>query len=128
MKRSHTLTGVISAGLLGAGALLGAPEAAAADHSVHTNDSDPGGVAYFTEHGDVSEVCDIESDGWAVGVDVYWNGGEYTLKAGGNGNCKSTDANTHDIPENTYVNFRIYLYKSGTPYAYQDTAQWFNDN
>lgn len=128
MKRSYKLTGIVSAGLLTAAALLGAPEAAAADHSVRTNDGDPGGVVYFTEHGDVVQVCDIEADGWAVGVDVYWNGGNYTLKVGGNGNCRKTDANTNNLPENAYINFRIYLYKSGTPYAYQDTAQWYNDN
>ncbi|MDQ0381183.1 hypothetical protein [Amycolatopsis thermophila] len=128
MKISRMITGFAGAGLLTTAALLGAPEAAAADHSVRTNDGDPGGVVYFTEHGDVVQVCDIEADGWAVGVDVYWNGGEYTLKVGGNGNCRSTDASEHDIPENAYVNFRIYLYRSGTPYAYQDTAQWYNDH
>ncbi|GAB3569144.1 hypothetical protein GCM10027445_20480 [Amycolatopsis endophytica] len=129
-KRARELAGLVSAGVLTATALPNAPEAAAIDHEVKTTDGDPGGVAWFTEHGDHAYVCDIEADGWAAGLWVYWNGGSYTLSAGGSGNCALADASEagHDLPENAYLNFRLYLHKSGTAYAYQRTAQWYNDN
>ncbi len=130
MKHLRKLAGLATAGALAVSTLLFAPEAAAIDHEVWTADGDPGGVAWFTEHGDYVYACDMEADGWAVGLDVYWNGGSYTLSAGGSGNCDLADASEagHNLPENAYINFRVYLHKDGTPYAYQRTAQWYNDN
>src|SRR5437899_12594670 len=69
--------------------------ALAADHTMHTDDGDPGGRVEFTANGDVVRLCDIEADGWAVGLYVYdvnQNLYKYGLQAGGNGTCKTARA------------------------------------
>lgn len=104
--------------------------ASAVDYSMSTDDGDPGGKVKFTMHGDVVEVCDQESDGYAAKVWVYNPNGStrYTLQAGTSGVCKTARASqggSHDLTEGVSYTFKICLHKSGSD-KYCDTSDWKN--
>lgn len=96
--------------------------ALAYDDYVSTDDTDPGGRAYWTANGDVVKVCDIEADGWAAKVWVgYYSSSyhvvdRYTLEVGGNGNCASKSAangGVYDLPEGYQINITVCLVQGG---------------
>ncbi|MGW1564599.1 hypothetical protein ACWCQ1_50520 [Streptomyces sp. NPDC002144] len=91
---------------------------------MHTDDSDPGGVVYWTRDGDKLEVCDIEADGYGVHSTIQWSyyydhdyhNGYYLNETRGNGKCSYRDAadgGVYDIPEHTYVEVWVCLEKDG---------------
>lgn len=123
---------LVSAGIVCTTVIVAAPPASAIDwdHRVYTNDSDPGGVVYFEEHGDIVRVCDIEADGYAVRVETHHIGRTrwgYTLQRGGVGNCRQVDANYYNLPENEYIDFEITLVKDGRE-GYRNWGSWYNDH
>jgi len=110
------------------------PAHAATKYTMHTDDTDPGGRVEFWPDGDIVRLCDIEADGWGVGLTVLvlddWE--NYSLSVGGNGNCKEVRASTgagYDMVEGSTVEFYIYLYKSGVcSVCYDDSSSWQNIN
>ena len=112
--------------------------ALAYDDYVSTNDSDPGGRAYWTANGDVVQVCDIESDGWAAIVSVgYFSSAyhvvdRYSLEAGGNGDCIAKGAangGVYDLPEGYKIAIEVCLINSDLGYGtYCDELDVMNVN
>ncbi|MGO4754404.1 hypothetical protein AB4212_38365, partial [Streptomyces sp. 2MCAF27] len=64
------------------------------DHTIHSDDGDPGARLRFEANGDIVELCDIEADGFAAYAEIYdpKTGQTRTLTVGGDGNCKRRDA------------------------------------
>ncbi|UQS23739.1 MULTISPECIES: hypothetical protein [Amycolatopsis] len=115
---------------LAAPVVLATPASAATwDHSMSTNDSDPGGRVQFRVDGDRFRLCDIEADGWKVNLRI-WD--EYDAvvdesSVGTNGNCVervATEFGVRSLRDGRYYTFEIWLSKSGTSYAYADEATW----
>ncbi|WP_052852945.1 hypothetical protein [Streptomyces avicenniae] len=96
------------------------------DHTLHTDDGDPGGRLRFEAHGDIVEICDIEADGWAVEVSVEGYHYYDTFSVGGNGKCKTHRASGgYDLTEGSTYAFTLDLVKDGVPSVrYEDYAQW----
>jgi len=122
---------VAGTGLACAAVLATAPQASAItwDHTMHTNDGDPGGLIRFAAHGDYVEVCDIEADGYAVRGFVNDDHQHYyTLHRGGKGNCARTSAAVagHNLTEGDDVYFQVALYKDGGENQYLDATYWWN--
>lgn len=112
-----------------------ASPALAADFSMQTNDSDPGGKMYWTAYGDIVTICDQEADGWAVYASVgYWindNGGwgteEYDFQVGGNGECATRRANDGakwDLSETRDIFLKVCLDKADSSVSYCDRHVW----
>ncbi|GGQ33026.1 hypothetical protein BKA00_004899 [Actinomadura coerulea] len=136
MKIGKASRRILSAAVAGAAVVCGtllttAPEASAVTwkYTMHTDDGDPGAVIKFQPNGDYVQVCDIEADGkGAFGV-VYLNGSPYyNLIAGGKGNCSTTNANYHNLPEYKTIAFKICLsgYSTTSGLKYCDSAAWYN--
>lgn len=102
----------------------------AADHTMHTNDGDPGGRIEFTANGDVVRICDIEADGWAATGGAQLVGSStwpVWMTAGGNGECvtsRASDGGSHDLKEGEVYHFEICLRKSGQADSYCDDQWW----
>ncbi|MFJ9633155.1 hypothetical protein ACIRU8_36160 [Streptomyces sp. NPDC101175] len=117
---------------------LATTPAFAYDNSMHTDDTDPGGVVYWTNNGDKLEVCDIEKDGYGVHVGISWSynyDGPYTdayyiNQTAGNGTCGYRDAGdggVYNIPEGTYVWVWIALKKGDKiDTDTRDDSVWLN--
>jgi hypothetical protein len=118
---------VLMALVVGVGVTLAvATPAQAAPKTMSTNDGDPGGRVQFVVNGDTVTLCDIEEDGWAVGLTVNDHlGVAYSLSVGGNGRCVGRSTNLH---EGVYVTFTIFLHKTGHPKSYPDYSDWLNKN
>ncbi|MER8000344.1 hypothetical protein [Streptomyces sp. NPDC095613] len=134
MKVRHILTTAAAASAL---TLVMATQAVAADHTMKTDDSAPGGEIKFTKTGDIVAVCDIEKDGWAVigRVYTYINSSTrgariYSLQDGGaDGSCKVGRANMggkYNLAEGKTYWFEVCLHNS-TEDKYCDWAAWKND-
>jgi hypothetical protein len=135
VRKRHLLTvSAASAALM----LTMATQASAADNTMKTNDSDPGGVMKWTRAGDILSVCDVESDGWAVIGRVYTyvnsttRGARiYSRQDGGNdGHCKVGRASMggkFNLPEGKKYWFKVCLHNS-TEDKDCDEAAWTNDN
>lgn len=126
---SRKLGAFVVAGMTCAAVFASTPEVSAAawDHTMHTDDGDPGGLIHFKADGDFVEVCDIEADGHAV--TGFVNDGirtSYSLRAGGNGNCSITSALTagRDLVEGAFVSFTVCLDEG----SFCDTSFWQNLN
>ena len=123
----------LTIGVAGAVAVT-SPAHAATKYTMHTDDTDPGGRVEFWPNGDIVRLCDIEADGWGVGLTVLVQDGwdSYDLSVGGNGTCKEVRASTaakYDMVEGSGVEFYIYLYKSGEcSVCYADQSIWENIN
>jgi hypothetical protein len=110
---------------------VSAPEASAVtwEHTMRTDDGDPGGLIRFRPDGDYVQVCDIEADGWSVWGDYQDpNGQGSTLTKGGHGTCsKAVNDNYANLAEGKWIRFKVCLqhYKYG-PLEYCDTTSWFN--
>ncbi|WP_129843141.1 hypothetical protein [Streptomyces sp. RFCAC02] len=111
--------------------VLASPSAQAItwDHTLHTDDGDPGGRLQFEAYGDIVRICDIEADGWAVGVQIIrkvaWDN-SYTFQVGGNGNCaerRASQGYPFDMTEGHQYEFTVFLAKDGGR-AYHDVATW----
>lgn len=108
--------------------------ALAADFSMQTNDSDPGGKLYWTAYGDIVTICDQEADGWAVEASIgYWINDssygteEYEFQVGGNGECATRRANdgaTWNLSETKDIFLKVCLDKASTHVQYCDTHVW----
>jgi hypothetical protein len=102
------------------------------DEWMYTEDADPGGVVRFKADGDVVEVCDLEADGWAVEVQVYydWPIQDFTVyeyQIGGEGRCQTLRASlggNYNLGEGQVYGFRVCLDKRGTEPKYCDYAYW----
>ena len=114
-----------------------ATPASAYDDYMSTDDGDPGGRVYWTANGDIVKVCDIEADGYAVRVDIYYNtqpGLNWTdrVEVGGNGRCnehRASDGPSHDLIEGALIHFKLCLYNSSYPSGrFCDERDWWNDN
>ncbi|GIH01627.1 hypothetical protein [Plantactinospora mayteni] len=133
MKMRTLSSTLVALGLGVAASLAVAAPAQAATHTMHTDDGDPGGRVTFTTNGDIVRLCDIEADGWAVGlvVDDYGVGRQYSMQVGGNGTCKEVRASMggkYDLSEGSRIGFYIYLHKSSNLDAYSDESTWRNIN
>ncbi|MEJ3746721.1 hypothetical protein WEI85_25965 [Actinomycetes bacterium KLBMP 9797] len=134
--RMRTLLGALVALMIGVTAsfAVSSPAQAATKYTMHTDDTDPGGRVEFWPNGDVVKLCDIEADGWGVGLTVLVLDGweNYDLEVGGNGNCKERRASmgaAYDMVEGGTVEFYIYLYKTGEcSVCYDDLSSWKNIN
>ncbi|MDT0319954.1 hypothetical protein [Streptomyces millisiae] len=110
--------------------VLASPSAQAIDwdHTMHTDDADPGGRLRFEALGDIVQICDIEADGWAVEVEVYDTVHGYDVdvfSVGGNGNCVDHDVDDgHNLVEGRYYRFTVSLVHSGGLNQYHDYATW----
>ncbi|MFI7277834.1 hypothetical protein [Streptomyces sp. NPDC049879] len=131
MRKPSKKTTLRGAAVLAAALALPALNATSAqaiqwDNQLHTDDTDPGGRLRFEAYGDIVEICDIEADGWAVGVKVKGPGGySDSFTIGGNGDCKTHRAsNGHNLREGEYYTFEVYLYSGEIANAYRDVASW----
>ncbi|MEU5608033.1 hypothetical protein ACI2L4_00780 [Streptomyces sparsogenes] len=97
------------------------------DHTMHSDDGDPGARLRFEANGDIVEICDIEADGFAAYAEIYdyKTGQSRTLTVGGNGNCKRRDASDYgwNLVEGRKYGFTVAL-TEGTYIAYPDNADW----
>lgn len=131
-KRQFLAVGAAAAAFM----LTTVTPAAAADHTMKTEDAAPGGVMKFTHLGDLLSVCDVESDGWAVIGRVYVhnrNGTHgrkiYSRQDGGNdGRCKIGRASMggrYNLREGREYTFQVCLHNA-TEDKYCDWAVWKN--
>jgi hypothetical protein len=98
------------------------------DHTLHTDDGDPGGRLRFEALGDIVQICDIEADGWGVHTEVYDTVHGYVVDefdVGGNGNCTDHDVDDgHNLVEGRYYRFMVALTHSGGLLQYHDYGTW----
>ena len=97
------------------------------DHTIHSDDGDPGARLRFEANGDIVEHCDIEADGFAAYAEIYdpVTGQTRTLTVGGNGNCKRRDASYSgwNLVEGRKYSFMVAL-TEGNYIAYPDDESW----
>ncbi|MGP3979037.1 hypothetical protein ACTWQF_34515 [Streptomyces sp. 8N114] len=131
---ARRLATILGAPLAAAALLVALPNSASAadpDHSMQTDDGDPGGKVTLIERGDVVTVTDQEEDGWAVRAFVYNPDGSlrYKVNAAGSGdhNTKqASDGGVYNLKENTTYGFKVCLVRPGD-IAYCDSDSWRNN-
>jgi hypothetical protein len=113
---------VAALGILSLGATLATATPASAGTSIgwtYTGDAAPGGKAKFTNNGDSVTVCDVESDGWAANVQLWYDRYvfEGSVQDGGNDGVCATKSFS-GLPEGIEVQFVVCLHKAGVADQY----------
>ncbi|WP_329004043.1 hypothetical protein OHA18_11670 [Kribbella sp. NBC_00709] len=138
-KRSATL--LAAAVMLVGGALATAAPASAApappdgsrwDHTFTSVDSNHGATMYVEEHGDVIELCDSASDGYAARAIVSGNPSlsgtlTYTMTSSGAGVCTvhtASQGGAYDLPEVWTIYVKLWV---GTKYLGEKQYSFLND-
>lgn len=112
-----------------AGIATATPAAAAWNHTWYSADDNPGATVRVQEYGDVIKLCDSDADGYSAYVEVSYSGRSFSMRVGGNGDCTSSDAQEHNIPENATVDLLIGLMHSDRPgIHFPNWASYKNDH
>ncbi|HEY1175680.1 MAG TPA: hypothetical protein VGF17_05955 [Phytomonospora sp.] len=135
MIRKALLSSAVACAAMAGVALTAAPASASDSyHEMFTSDGGTaGGFMSFTEHGDVVLLGDNDADGKRLILEV-WVGSRirYTLEASGVGVTdvgRASMGGAYNLPENTTIQFIMYLYDASNGGATSGIVaqDWYND-